>query len=258
MTDSRVALGMDRLPWLPDEPAPRARPARAATPDRVAMLGWVVAAMLLVAGASYWLGLTNGGDQPLAVPAQPQATFRLPDIADQAPPAAVQPAPAPPPRVERMVAPPIAIVESARPARELPQQATPDPASPSTQTEPAAADPTVTSTAPPPEAAPPPPAKPVFTGPWPARVVEGASGRLVRVGTFRTSRQAKKGWWAIVKMNPTLKRLPALVVPVQSYRNGQVYYRLQMGTTSQAHSTVLCQRMRMIGQSCVVIDERRA
>jgi hypothetical protein len=26
-----------------------------------------------------------------------------------------------------------------------------------------------------------------------------------------------------------------------------------MGTTSQAHSTVLCQRMRMIGQGCVVI-----
>jgi len=26
-----------------------------------------------------------------------------------------------------------------------------------------------------------------------------------------------------------------------------------MGTTSQAHSTVLCQRMRMIAQSCVVI-----
>jgi hypothetical protein len=89
-------------------------------------------------------------------------------------------------------------------------------------------------------------------------VVEGASGRLVRVGTFRTARQAKKGWWAIVRMNPTLKRLPALVVPVQSQRDGRVYYRLQMGTTSQAHSTVLCQRMRMIGQSCVVIDERRS
>jgi hypothetical protein len=27
-----------------------------------------------------------------------------------------------------------------------------------------------------------------------------------------------------------------------------------MGTTSQAHSTVLCQRMRIIGQSCVVIE----
>jgi hypothetical protein len=89
--------------------------------------------------------------------------------------------------------------------------------------------------------------------PWPVRALDGASGRLVRVGTFATAHKAKKGWWAIVRMNPALKRLPALVVPVRSLRNGKVYYRLQMGSTSQAHSEVLCQRMRMIAQSCVVI-----
>jgi hypothetical protein len=85
-------------------------------------------------------------------------------------------------------------------------------------------------------------------------VKDGASGRLVRIGTFSTARQAKKGWWAIMRVNPALKRLPALVVPVQSLRDGRTYYRLQMGTTSQAHSEVLCQRMRIIGQSCVVIE----
>jgi hypothetical protein len=37
-------------------------------------------------------------------------------------------------------------------------------------------------------------------------------------------------------------------------RNGRTYYRLQFGTTSQAHSEVLCQRMKTIGQSCVVVD----
>lgn len=261
MTDSRVALGMDRLPWLPDEPAPRARPARTAMPDRIAMLGWVVAAMLVVAGLSYWLGLSNGGLQPEAAPPPPEATFRLPDVSEQAPPAAAPPAP-PPTRIEPMVAPPIAIVESQRPAREVPQQTVTEPSATTAVTqepESAADQPPADSASSAPKAAPPPPpAKPVYTGPWPARVVEGASGRLVRIGTFRTSRQAKKGWWAIVKLNPALKRLPALVVPVQSHRNGQVYYRLQMGTTSQAHSAVLCQRMRMIGQSCVIIDERRA
>ena len=46
-----------------------------------------------------------------------------------------------------------------------------------------------------------------------------------------------------------------MVVPVQSKRNSKIYYRLQMGTTSQAHSVVLCQRLRMIGQSCIVIAE---
>jgi hypothetical protein len=55
-------------------------------------------------------------------------------------------------------------------------------------------------------------------------------------------------------MNPALQRLPALVVPARSLRNGRTYYRLQMGTTSQAHSEVLCQRMRMIGQGCIVLD----
>ena len=88
---------------------------------------------------------------------------------------------------------------------------------------------------------------------WPVRVVEGASGRLVRIGTFASTHQAKKGWSAITHVNPALEHLPALVVPVRSLRDGEVYYRLQMGTTSQAHSTVLCQRMRMIAQSCVII-----
>ena len=85
------------------------------------------------------------------------------------------------------------------------------------------------------------------------RVIDGASGRLVRIGTFATAHEAKKGWWALIRMNPALQRLPALVVPVRSLRNGQTYYRLQMGTTSPAHSEILCQRMRMIAQSCVVI-----
>ena len=38
-----------------------------------------------------------------------------------------------------------------------------------------------------------------------------------------------------------------------SHYHGRTYYRLQMGTTSQAHSEVLCQRMRVIGQSCIVV-----
>jgi hypothetical protein len=88
--------------------------------------------------------------------------------------------------------------------------------------------------------------------PWPVRTVEGSAGRLVQIGTFATRHQAKRGWIAIMRINPALQRLPALVVPVRSKRNNKIYYRLQMGTTSQAHSVVLCQRMRMIGQSCIV------
>jgi len=255
MTDSRVALGMDRLPWLTDEPV---RPAAPSQPTKAAgggMLGWAFVVLLVVAGLAYWVGqrsvedLAPAGQSALT---QPQASAVLPPATTPAPPVEAQPIPSP--KVEPMVAPAIPVVESqpvaprAAPVERV--QVTDEPAPAGTADETA-------STADESISAAPTPAKPVFTGPWPVRVVDGASGRLVRVGAFRTPRLAKKGWWAIVKMNPTLKHLPALVVPVQSLRDGRVYYRLQMGTTSQAHSTVLCQRMRMIAQSCVVIDERR-
>jgi hypothetical protein len=242
MTDSRVALGMDRLPWLPDEPARVRQPAGN-------LLGWAAVAILLVAGLAYWLGLRSaevGPPAPESSLTQPNATARLPAATD------VQPVTIP--KIEPIVAPPIPVLESQEPTPRKarvehvrPKIAT-APATSATESESETALNEVTAA----QQAPPP----AVSGPWPVRVVDGASGRLVRVGAFRTARQAKKGWWAIVRMNPALKHLPALVVPVQSLRNGNVYYRLQMGTTSQAHSTVLCQRMRMIAQSCVVIDQR--
>ncbi len=88
---------------------------------------------------------------------------------------------------------------------------------------------------------------------WPAIESTGANGRMARIGTFSTRRQAKKAWWAIVRHYPGMSNLKAVVAPVPSMRNGRTYYRLQFGTTSQAHSAILCQRMRMIAQSCVVV-----
>ena len=237
MTDSRVALGRDRLPWLPDEPARTRRPSGST-------LGWVGLATLLVAGLAYWLGLRSGEDTssaPESSLTRPEATVPLPDASAKS---EVQPVTVP--KIERIVAPPIPVLESQPAPRRAPVARVRPEAEPAVETNSATSEPetalneTIAA-----QEAP----RPVKSGPWPVRVVDGASGRLVRVGAFRTARQAKKGWWAIVKVNPALKRLPALVVPVQSLRNGQTYYRLQMGTTSQAHSTVLCQRMRMIAQS---------
>ena len=77
---------------------------------------------------------------------------------------------------------------------------------------------------------------------------------MVRVGTYANLRQGKQGWSRLAKVFPGMKKLPAVVTDKRSQRNGKVYYRLQIGTTSQAHSEVLCQRMKAIGQSCVVVD----
>src|SRR5947209_1001930 len=102
MSDSRA---MDRLPWLADEPAPRRTPVRRGARD---LLGWGTAAVLLVAGFSFWLGTRSEAPQSISTQlpkaAPPSATVPLPQpqvrVAPQpeispAPAAQVRPAPAP-------------------------------------------------------------------------------------------------------------------------------------------------------------------
>ena len=231
---SRVdaTAGMDRLPWLQDEPV--AKPVRRRSAGAVAT---ALAAALLVGGGAFWFGARSVEDQaPPASSSTKTTTVRLP----QAVPAQPQVKLAPVPEVEPIVAPPMPVIDAPPPVKRAP------PPSPKVTTHEAVEQPPAIEEA----ARPAPPAK---LEPWPVREIDGAAGRLVRIGAFSSVHQAKRGWWAIVRVNPTLKHLPALVVPVQSLRNGRVYYRLQMGTTSQAHSTVLCQRMRMIAEPCVVI-----
>lgn len=228
MSDGRAISGFDRLPWLTDDaPSATGHGFRLSWP-------WVLAAILSIAAVSYWFG-AHGWEAVVAPPAttappvQFSQTVALPEARPAEPEIApsrefdVGPVTVPAmPRISGNVSP------SSR-SRAEPRGSNP----------PSSADATAS--------------KATALTPWPVRVTDGASGRLVRVGTFGSVHQAKKGWWAIVRVNPALKRLPALVVPVPSLRNSRTYYRLQMGTTSQAHSEVLCQRMRMIGQSCVVV-----
>jgi hypothetical protein len=89
-----------------------------------------------------------------------------------------------------------------------------------------------------------------YSNPWKS---EGVSGRMVRIGAYGSLEKGKKAWSQIAQLSPSFKRLPAVVTDLPS-RNGRIYYWLQVGTTSQAHSEVLCQRMRAIGQSCLVVD----
>jgi hypothetical protein len=95
---------------------------------------------------------------------------------------------------------------------------------------------------------------------WPARESAGASGRVVQIGAFGSRIQAKRGWWHMARAYPAVKRLPAVVMETRNSR-GRPFYRFQIGTTSQAHSEILCQRMQRIGFSCAVVGlpgERKA
>jgi hypothetical protein len=87
---------------------------------------------------------------------------------------------------------------------------------------------------------------------WPAWESAGAKGRIVRIGAFGTREQAKLGWRHMVQAYPAVAHLKATVVTDRNSR-GRYFYRFQLGTTSQAHSEVLCQRMERIRFSCAVV-----
>jgi hypothetical protein len=87
---------------------------------------------------------------------------------------------------------------------------------------------------------------------WPATQSQGAYGRIVRIGAFGSRQQAKLGWRYMVDAYPAVAHLPATVVEARN-SHGRAFYRFQIGTTSQAHSEVLCQRMEKIRLSCAVV-----
>ena len=87
---------------------------------------------------------------------------------------------------------------------------------------------------------------------WPARQVNGSAGRLIQVGAFASRRQAKLGWRRMERAYPAVGRLPAVVVEARNSK-GRRFYRFQIGTTSHAHSEVLCQRMQTMNFSCAVL-----
>ena len=245
MSQAVAAAGADRLPWLPDEPSP---PKRRGGNRELA--GWAIAATLLVAGGSYWMGARSWQKSSASAPAaQPSTTVPLPQprTAEPAQPqVALEPAPEVSPT-------PMREVPIVRPRIEKPSVR---PSAPSTIHMPTSGrveqEPT-TAAVPSPTPAPqtlPSAARPLTL--WPSTQSQGAHGRIVRIGAFGTRLQAKVGWRYMVEAYPAVAQLPATVVETRNSR-GRPFYRFQIGTTSQAHSEVLCQRMGKIHLSCAVV-----
>ena len=238
MSQARVAAGMDRLPWLADEPAPARKHG-----NRRELAGWAAAATLLVAGASYWMG-SHSAEQPRALPqpARSTTTVALPQATE-------------PPQPQVMLEPPPQV--RPEPQREVPIER------PRIEKRPVAPVPNRAPAAEEQVAAPPVEAAPAATKPvpapvdrpltvWPASQSQGAYGRIVRIGAFGSRLQAKLGWRYMVRAYPAVAHLQAIVVESRNSR-GRAFYRFQIGTTSQAHSEVLCQRMEKIRLSCAVV-----
>lgn len=246
---SRVdaAAPTDRLPWLHDEPTPQRR-----APRHTGVALFAGAALLAVAAGGFWIG-SRSIDQEAQAPTRvvsSATTVRLPAPRPPAPEVRTEPQPevrlAPVPEVRPEAAREVHI---APPRAERPSR--------SVKTEPAASEEQSTSAATKPVQSRPiaaAPAAPQFVlpKPWPPRVIQGAAGRLVQIGAFGSTHQAKRGWWFMVRAYPAMAHLPAVVRPTHN-SHGRVFYRFQVGTTSQAHSEVLCQRMLKIGFSCAVV-----
>jgi hypothetical protein len=241
------AAAADRLPWLPDEPSPKPSKRRGNS-----LLAWGAAAVVLVGAGGFWFGERSVEEQPVSS-ARPVATTTVP--LPQAQPAEpqqvhmpaqheVSPVPAPevrpaPQREVRIAAPPPRRTVAAETVKSAPA------AEPSKETPTPSASPSAPAA--------PPAAQPfVMPKPWNPRVFSGAAGRLVQVGAFGSVHQAKRGWWYMVRAYPAMAHLPAVVRPTRNSK-GRVFYRFQVGTTSQAHSEVLCQRMETIRFSCAVV-----
>ena len=232
---SRVdAAAADRLPWLQDEP----QPPRAKRRGR--LVPWAAALIVVVGGAGFWVGTRNVQQPaPISRHVAPSTTVALPAPRMAEP--VVQIAP------EREVAPSPVREVRATPTREVRIAPPAKPLSKENQS-------SVSDGAKPEVAAPAPttPAVVVPLRPWNPRLVSGAAGRLVQIGAFGSIHQAKQGWWYMAREYPAMRRLPAVVRPTRNSR-GRVFYRFQVGTTSQAHSEILCQRMQRIRFSCAVV-----
>src|SRR5690242_16846395 len=248
MTDSRAALGSDRLPWLTDEPTPApAKPKLRKKPALPNLWGPAAALMLLLAAISYWLGTRSANDQSRGVESSrsvvtplPHATTPPQQEVEIAPQPEVSPAPAPEVRSapERQVR-----IERPRPIKRIIVR---NPEQPPEE----AIDGSTAATSAPPAKPAPTAERPLKA--WPASESAGARGRIVRVGSFGTRQQAKLGWRYMVRAYPAVTHLKATVVGDRNSR-GRHFYRFQIGTTSQAHSEVLCQRMEKIRLSCAVV-----
>jgi hypothetical protein len=80
---------------------------------------------------------------------------------------------------------------------------------------------------------------------------------VVQLGAFPTRAQAEAAWKRVTRRYPYLASKPKMVntVEVRGLGNGRRtrMYRLQLGTSSQAQSAVICQQLERAGQSCVVV-----
>jgi len=234
MSEADTVPTEERLPWLGEEAEP-VRDHR--TRDAI---GLAIVAALLIFGVSYWIASQSwqrARERAANETVAPPAAVPLP----KAPRVATQQRHHRQAVTAPSTAPRLAQRPVTHPKQQLAAKAptTSDVAKAVTETKIAATKPAVTVPAKEvATAAAVPPSKPV-------------TGRIVRVGAFATPIEARLGWRSMVRAYPVLAHLPAAVVDAGT-AHSKPSYRFEIGTTSEANSAVLCQRMVRINFACAV------
>lgn len=229
MAQARSVDPSERLPWLSDTSRPQPRqPRRSPFPLLIAMSA---AAAIAFAG---WSAIERSVE-PVPAPAPPSTTVPLPP---PSPSAASGSEPQAPTIAEREALQPAAGPVAARPAPPAAARA----GQPKRKTA-ARAEPRQRQRARAPAAA-----TPAYE---PRAWNSGVRGRIIQLGAYRTSAQAQAEWRRVYSRYPLLRPLSPRVL--KSRVRGRTYYRLQLGTFSHAHSELLCQRLRTLGEGCMVL-----
>ena len=178
MSDVPAAVGFDRLAMARRRPSD-ARPPAAATPAiapasprnwRVReLLGWAISSLRMIAGVSYWLGV-----RPLETPLPAAVRSDLPHRYDSVAAARGDAGPVPQALPPQSQSNPCLSPRRSPPRR--PWRRSCEPRSTAGSGSP--------GKLPAYRAAPPSAAKPAPLALWPVRVEAGASGWMVRIGTF--------------------------------------------------------------------------
>ena len=228
-----AATTPDRLPWLTEVPrAPPIEKKRRRFPWEWGVAGLLV---LLLGLGAYWLATRDTGeaDVPASVTGENVANAapgdemsEIPSVSDmtEGDQLAVEPIEAQAEAAQR----PRQAERTVR--RERSRQAQP---SEEPESDEAAPAPAVTI-----------PAQPVVRG------------RIIQIGAYPNRAQADVAWEYVVKKWPYLASKPKLVSPIEvrsTDGKGTRMYRLQLATSSQAQSAVICQRLETAKVSCVVV-----
>ncbi|MGI8704333.1 MAG: SPOR domain-containing protein [Sphingomicrobium sp.] len=230
MSNAVHADPSERLPWLSDAARPQPRQSRRS---------WyplVIAAS--AAGAIAFGGWTIGqrSTAPAPAPVRSVQTVPLP------PPLAAAPADAQPRPVSEREAlrpqtpPSSAAAVAPAPPRERARTAAPRRKAAGPTRSAQASVPAAKSAAPPYD---------------PKAWNSGVRGRIIQLGAFQTPAQAQAEWRRVYARYPLLRPLSPRVL--KSRIRGRTYHRLQLGTFSHAHSELLCQRLRVLGEGCMVL-----